>query len=120
MRCMSAAQVTASSSGWATIMRLRPKRGTRESIDFSDAYPLIESARIVLEAIQAEQELMLFPSLTFALILLTNGPARVATVRAKETEGFTSRGEALKPRLSGINASTRDVSRATLRQSVAT
>ncbi len=45
------------------------------------------TAVLVLEAIQAEpKELMFFPSLTFALILLTNGLGLVATVRAKGTE----------------------------------
>ncbi len=42
------------------------------------------TAVLVLEAIQAKPaDLMFFPSLTFALILLTNGLALVATVRAK-------------------------------------
>lgn len=42
------------------------------------------TAVLVLEAIQAKPaELTFFPSLTFALILLTNGLALVATVRAK-------------------------------------
>lgn len=43
------------------------------------------TAVLVLEAIQAKPvELMFFPSLTFALILLTNGLSLVATVRARE------------------------------------
>ncbi len=43
------------------------------------------TAVLVLEAIQAKPaDLMFFPSLTFALILLTNGLSLVATVRAKE------------------------------------
>jgi len=42
------------------------------------------TAVLVLEAIEAKPaDLMFFPSLTFALILLTNGLALVATVRAK-------------------------------------
>lgn len=45
------------------------------------------TAVLVLEAIQAEpKDLVYFPSLTFALILLTNGLALVATVWAKGTE----------------------------------
>lgn len=44
------------------------------------------TAVLVLEAIQAKpKDLMFFPSLTFALILLTNGLGLVATVRAKGT-----------------------------------
>ncbi len=43
------------------------------------------TAVLVLQAIQAKPaDLMFFPSLTFALILLTNGLSLVATVRAKE------------------------------------
>lgn len=42
------------------------------------------TAVLVLEAIRAKPaDLMFFPSLTFALILLTNGLALIATVRAK-------------------------------------
>jgi Na+:H+ antiporter len=42
------------------------------------------TAVLVLEAIEAKPaDLMFFPSLTFALILLTNGLSLVATVRAK-------------------------------------
>ena len=42
------------------------------------------TAVLVLEAIRAKPvDLMVLPSLTFALILLTNGLALVATVRAK-------------------------------------
>jgi potassium/hydrogen antiporter len=42
------------------------------------------TAVLALEAIEAKPaDLMFFPSLTFALILLTNGLALVATVRAK-------------------------------------
>jgi hypothetical protein len=42
------------------------------------------TAVLVLEAIQAKPvDLMYFPSLTFALILLTNGLALIATVRAQ-------------------------------------
>lgn len=45
------------------------------------------TAVLVLQAIQAApKELMYFPSLTFALILLTNGLGLVATVRAKGAE----------------------------------
>lgn len=45
------------------------------------------TAVLVLEAIQAKPaDLVFFPSLTFALILLTNGLGLVATVRAKRTE----------------------------------
>ena len=45
------------------------------------------TAVLVLQAIQAEpRELIYFPSLTFALILLTNGLGLVATVRAKGVE----------------------------------
>jgi cell volume regulation protein A len=43
------------------------------------------TAVLVLEAIQAMPvDLIFFPSLTFALILLTNGLALIATVRAKD------------------------------------
>lgn len=46
------------------------------------------TAVLALEAIQAKPvDLMFFPSLTFALILLTNGLTLVATVRAKVTTG---------------------------------
>ena len=49
------------------------------------------TAVLVLEAIQAKpQELKFFPSLTFGLILLTNGLGLVATVRAKRMEGTAS------------------------------
>lgn len=45
------------------------------------------TAVLVLEAIQAKpQELVFFPSLTFALILLTNGLALIATVRGRALE----------------------------------
>lgn len=48
------------------------------------------TAVLALEAIQAKPvDLMFFPSLTFALILLTNGLALVATVRAKGTSGVS-------------------------------
>lgn len=46
------------------------------------------TAVLALEAIQAKPaDLMFFPSLTFALILLTNGLTLVATVRAKGAAG---------------------------------
>jgi hypothetical protein len=45
------------------------------------------TAVLALEAIQAMPvDLMFFPSLTFALILLTNGIGLAATVRAKGIE----------------------------------
>jgi len=48
------------------------------------------TAVLALEAIQAKPaDLMFFPSLTFALILLTNGLALVATVRAKGAPGVS-------------------------------
>jgi cell volume regulation protein A len=47
------------------------------------------TAVLALEAIQAKPaDLMFFPSLTFALILLTNGLALVATARAQGTRGL--------------------------------
>jgi len=52
------------------------------------------TAVLVLQAIQAEpKELLYFPSLTFALILLTNGLALVATVRTKGIEVRRPQGE---------------------------
>ncbi len=49
------------------------------------------TAVLALEVIQAKpKELMFLPSLTFALILLTNGLGLVATVRAKQAEGSSS------------------------------
>ncbi len=54
------------------------------------------TAVLVLEAIQAEpRELRFFPSLTFALILLTNGLGLVATVRAKRMEEIVTAPEEL-------------------------
>ena len=48
------------------------------------------TAVLALEAIQAmPTDLMFFPSLTFALILLTNGLGLVAAVRAKGAQGVT-------------------------------
>lgn len=48
------------------------------------------TAVLVLEAIQAKpQDLAFFPSLTFALILLSNGLALIATVRAKGIAGVS-------------------------------
>ncbi len=58
------------------------------------------TAVLVLEAIQAKpKELMFFPSLTFALILLTNGLGLVAMVRAKRIEEASpSSGQQTHPR----------------------
>jgi cell volume regulation protein A len=48
------------------------------------------TAVLAMEAIQAKPvDLMFFPSLTFAVILLTNGLALVATVRAKGAPGVS-------------------------------
>ncbi len=52
------------------------------------------TAVLVLEAIQADpKDLLFFPSLTFALILLTNALGLVATVRAKGIEDLTRNSE---------------------------
>ena len=56
------------------------------------------TAVLVLQSIQADpKELMYLPSLTFALILLTNGLGLVATVRAKGVESEELRGETSQP-----------------------
>ncbi len=49
------------------------------------------TAVLVLQVIRAEpKDLMLFPSLAFALILLTNGLGLVATMRAKRIDGLST------------------------------
>ena len=67
-----------------------PSRRERELATILIPRGLI-TAVLVLQAIQAEpKELMNFPSLTFALILITNGLGLVATVRAKGAESVES------------------------------